>query len=246
MKSLKWKIQLKHSLQLLQKIVCLKKSMVCHDTYTRRKLRRWVIRSCMYMCIFCTQHTEISQPLIVNTLVTAPVQVDPDYLDMEENEKVKAFVMKGCGCELTSGKPCSIQLNFEHFLSFRSQCKELTKAELDMTILGQLNAFTFSGEEKANDTTHRHSSDGRQREYTLYWHRGYRVCRTTFTFLHSISEKRLKNLKCSLRIHGLTPRNHGNSKRLPANTINFADTQAVVHCLCRNTFNSIAWTNTWI
>ena len=97
-----------------------------------------------------------------------------------------------------------------------------------MAILGQLNGFTHSGEQKANTTTHRHSSEGRQRECSLYWHRGYRVCRTTFLFLHSISEKKLKTLKSSLHIHGLTPRNHGNSKRLPANTINFADTQVVV------------------
>ena len=104
---------------------------------------------------------------------------------MEEKEKVKSFVTKGCGCELTSGKPCSTQLNFESILNFRSQCKELTKAEFDMAILGQLNAFTHSGEQKANDTTHRHSSEGRQREYSLYWHHWYRVCRTTFLFLHS-------------------------------------------------------------
>ena len=50
-------------------------------------------------------------------------------------------------------------------------------------------------------------------------------------FLHTISEKRLRNLQDSLRKNGLVPRRHGNMNRLPANTISFADTQRVVEFL---------------
>ena len=120
------------------------------------------------------------------------------------------------------------QFSIDHFFDFRGQCKELTRAELDMAILGQLSAFTFSGEQTVNSTTYRHSSDGRQRAYTVFWHGGFRVCRKTFLFLHTISEKRFKNLKASLLLHGLSPRMHGNTKRVPANTISFADKQQVV------------------
>ena len=171
---------------------------------------------------------EISQPLVTNT---ALVLSDPDCLEVEETQKVRSFVTKQCGCELASGEPCCTFWTMDYILEFRSQCQGLTRVELDMAILGQLNAFMFSDEQKANDLTHRHLSEGRQRVYTLYWHSGYRVCRTTFMFLHTISEKRLKNLKSSLLSHGLTPRNHGNLKRLPANTINFVDTQVVVQFL---------------
>ena len=106
--------------------------------------------------------------------------------------------------------------------------KGLTRAELDLVLLGQLSAFTFSGEQTVRATTQRHPSDSRQHSYTIFWHRGLKVCRKTFLFLHTISEKRLKKLKSSLLHHGLSPRTHGNTKRVPKNTISFADTQQVV------------------
>ena len=64
--------------------------------------------------------------------------------------------------------------------------------------------------------------------YALFWHSGLRVCRKTFLFLHTILEKRLKNLKSSLLLHSLSPCMHGNTKRVPANTISFADSQQVI------------------
>lgn len=92
-----------------------------------------------------------------------------------------------------------------------------------MALLGELSAFTFSSENAI-----RHPSQNRQHTYTVFWHCGQRVCRKIFLFLHTISEKRLKNLKLSLTRNGLSPRNHGNTRRLPANTISYSDTQRVV------------------
>ena len=92
-----------------------------------------------------------------------------------------------------------------------------------MALLGELSAFTFSGVNAV-----RHPSQSRQHAYALFWHYGQKVCRKTFVFLHTISEKRLKNLKASLARNGLCPRTHGNTRRLPANTISYADTQRVV------------------
>ena len=135
----------------------------------------------------------------------------------------------GCGCALHNGRPCSGQFTIDHYLEFRGQCKELTRAELDMVLLGQLSAFTFTSEQTVRATLQRHPSEGRQHSYTMFWHRGLKVCRKTFLFLHTISEKRFKNLKTSLLQNGLSPRMHGNTKRLPANTTSFADTQQVVN-----------------
>ena len=56
------------------------------------------------------------------------------------------------------------------------------------------------------------------------------MCKKMF-FLHTISDKRLRNLQGSLRENVLTPRRHGNTCRLPANTVSFADTQRVVEFL---------------
>ena len=74
----------------------------------------------------------------------------------------------------------------------------------------------------------RHAGDGRQNTYSFYFHRGERVCRKTFCFLHSMSAKRLKNIKRSYVEHGLTPRRHGNSSRMPATSLSFSDNQRVV------------------
>ena len=107
-------------------------------------------------------HTEISQPLIVNTEPTVLVTPDPDCLEMEEKQCVQSYVSGGCGCELWKGKPCRQQFSMDHFLEFRGQCKELTKADLDMGVLGELSAFMFSGEQTVRVTNQRHVSGGRQ------------------------------------------------------------------------------------
>ena len=100
-----------------------------------------------------------------------------------------------------------------------------------MAILGQLSAFTNSSTLSVHSSKHRHSPANRQRAYMLFYHGGRRVCKKMFLFLHTISDKRLRNLQESLRENGLTPRCHGNTRRLPANTISFSDTQTVVQYL---------------
>ena len=173
-------------------------------------------------------YTETSQPLVVDTTLALP---DMECVEAEENCCIQSFLSNTCGCTLRSGRPCSEQFTFDHYLEFRGQCEELTKVELDMVLLGQLSAFTFSGEQTQRSTTYGHPSAGRQHSYCNFTHKGMRVCRKTFLFLHAVSERRLKNLKASLLKSGLSPRVHGNTRTLPANTTSFADTQKVVHFL---------------
>ena len=107
----------------------------------------------------------------------------------------------------------------------------MTRTELDMTVMGQLSAFLNCSENTANSEIHRHATEARKRPYQVFWHRGQRVCRNTFLFLHTISKKRLRNLKAAFLEHGLAPRMHGNIKRLPANTLSLADTQRIAQFL---------------
>ena len=154
-----------------------------------------------------------------------------ECVEAEENHCIQSFVSSTCGCAVHNDKPCSEQFTFDHYFEFRMQCKELTRVELDMALLGQLSAFTFSSEQTMRSTTYRHPSNSRQHSYSTFTltHRGRKVCRKTFLFLHGISEKRLKNLKANFLKSGLSPRVHGNTRHLPANTTPFADTQQVVH-----------------
>ena len=143
---------------------------------------------------------------------------------------IQRFLSDGYGCDLANG-PCSNTYTEEYIESYRCQCSDLSRAELDMAILGQLSAFTNSSTLSVHSSKHRHSPANRQRAYMLFYHSGRRVCKKMFLFLHTISDKRLRNLQESLRENGLTPRCHGNTRRLPANTISFSDTQTVVQYL---------------
>ena len=158
-----------------------------------------------------------------------PVQdVSPnrDNLDREETVTVEKFLSIGCGCDLATGGCSSTFLE-----SSRRECDELTQVELDMALLGQLAAFTNTSTLTVHSTKDHHRPTSRQKEYRLFWHGGKRVCKKTFLFLHTISEKRLRNLQQSFRENGLALRRYGNLRRLPSNTISLPDTQRVVEFL---------------
>ena len=173
---------------------------------------------------FCT---ETSQPLVVNTDAATISSPDAESVEAEESLCIQSFLTTTCGCSVHDGRPCSANFSIDHYLDVRGQCKELTRGELDMALLGHL---TFTSSHTCRTTTYRHpSSAPRQHSYTTFMHGGVKVCRKTFVFLHSISEKKLKNLKSSLLENGLSPRLHGNTKCLPHNTTSFADTQQVAN-----------------
>ena len=169
----------------------------------------------------------MSQPLIVDTAPILDVQPNSENLERDETVHVVRFLSESCGCDLANG-PCNSTFTAEYIESYRCQCSELSRAELDMAILGQLAAFTNSSTQSVHSTRYRHTPANRQRAYMIFWQSGRRVCKKTFLFLHTISEKRFRNLQQSFRENGLTPRCHGNTRRLPANTIAFTDTQRVV------------------
>ena len=128
-------------------------------------------------------------------------KVVSECIEVEETQYVQTFVSKSCGCVLHNGRSCSEQFSIDHYLQIRSQCKELTRAELDMALLGQLSAFCFSGEQTVRATSQRHPSEARQHTYTMFWHKGVKVCRKTFLFLHTCSEKRLKAAFSKMAYH---------------------------------------------
>ena len=176
------------------------------------------------------EELEISQPLVVNTVPVQDVSPNRENLEREETAIVERFLSDGCGCDLANGG-CSNVFMADSLESYRRECGELTRVELDMALLGQLSAFTNNSTLTVHSTKDRHPSTSWQKSYRTFWHGGQRVCRKTFLFLHTISEKRLRNLQQSLKDNGLAPRQHGNLRRLPSNAISFVDTQRVVQFL---------------
>lgn len=151
------------------------------------------------------EELETSQPLLHDTAPVLEVQPNTLYLEREENTLVQKFLTDGCGCNLADGGQCSSMFTVEGVEDYRSQCSELTRAELDMAILGQLSAFTNTSTLTVHSSRHRHAPANRQRTYVFFWHGGKRVCKKMFLFLHTISKKRLENLQESFRENGLAP-----------------------------------------
>ena len=90
-----------------------------------------------------------------------------------------------------------------------------------MILFGQIVAFTNSDPN--------HSSILCKRDFCHYMHQGKSICANNFMFLHGIGRTRLKNIRCSIRMQGLLPREHGNKHRQLHNALSFEDTEYVVH-----------------
>ncbi len=86
----------------------------------------------------------------------------------------------------------------ETSLDQRENCFELEKFELDMVVLGQLQAFKRSIE------------PAQRQQYIEFLFSGKRVCRDTFMFLHTLSQKKYCNLLVHYSKAGLVSREHGN------------------------------------
>ena len=56
---------------------------------------------------------------------------------------------------------------------------------------------------------------------------GLKVCRATFLFLHGVRPAMLKALRNHCKENGLVPRVHGNTRRLPANSLTFENVQQI-------------------
>ena len=80
----------------------------------------------------------------------------------------------GCWCRKVKGTPCYQQFSLSYAEEFRASCAELTSAELDMTVMGQLVAGMNRSDNVS--TTARHKDDDREKCYTTFTHQGKLVC----------------------------------------------------------------------
>ena len=119
------------------------------------------------------------------------------------------FLQDGCGSALgEKGGPCSAQFLEETVLFNLSNCLELTSGELDLVILANIQAFTridCVGEK-------------RNRSPRCSFHfQGRPICKDMFLHLYGIGYSRFQRLKEHNEEHGICPRTHGNTNRVPEN-----------------------------
>ena len=139
----------------------------------------------------------------------------------EEERAISEFLAAECKCGLDAGKSCSRQFGRDVYIQVRGDCSELSHNELDVCIINKLSACVSDSSETARSTPRKFSYAGLR-------HRGKRVCMKTFMFMHGIGGWRMRALKATMLERGIVQRVHGNTKRLPHNTLSFDGTQRVV------------------
>ncbi|XP_074634268.1 uncharacterized protein LOC141892822 [Acropora palmata] len=126
--------------------------------------------------------------------------------------KFEKFMQEGCGCRRGStGGQCCNDVLLATGLKNLYNCLELSHAELDLVILTNIQAFTPSeatpGEKRKKNPPYSFQYQARP------------ICKEMFLNLHGISKSRFQKLLDHYRNHGLSVQIHGNSRRLPHNTL---------------------------
>ena len=125
--------------------------------------------------------------------------------------KVTRFLHDGCGCALgAKGAPCCEQFSKETVLFNLNNCLELSSGELDLVILASIQAFT------------RTEAIGGKRKRSprcSFFYQSNPICKEMFLHFYGISYSRFRRLKDHYEQHGICARSHGNTKRLPENTL---------------------------
>ena len=137
-----------------------------------------------------------------------------------ELKECEQFVCATCGCHLADGKPCSTLFPLEYYTEIRGQAFLLTRDQLDMVLLGSVASTVQDNDDVGVRSGHKPAK--RQRTGIGYMHKGYNVCRTTFTFLHGVGKHKVNGIKKHFLDHGLSTRIHGNTKKRPHNALTFS------------------------
>ena len=165
-----------------------------------------------------TTVTGALQLISSGTLDLGPVVIDHDDSCDVEERKIARFVAHGCTCKHGKGKtPCHTQFTASQYRHQRDECQELTRDELDLVVMGQLQALTkrdsLTQKEKATNTERLQTS-------TVYQFGGHRIC--YITKLDAIRKSWVEN--------GLQPRRHANS--VARNATKLSDVEDVVRFIC--------------
>ena len=148
-------------------------------------------------------------------------------IDEEEETNIMEFVQRGCGCTMGRKGPCSALFTREHYQTMRADAAALTWSELNMVVMGEVMALTTMGSH--NQTT-------------IFQHRGHRVCRKTFLFLHGMGKRKFELIKSHFSsaatytwkywAYSNTCSGNGGSQKC----------HTVCHSTCRGQCHSLTWT----
>ena len=112
--------------------------------------------------------------------------------------------------EVQKDGPCSSQFTEEAVIANLNNCLELSTKELDLVILANIQAVAHVenvGEKRGRSPC------------CNFLFKSKSICREMFLTLYGLSYSRFRRLKEHYKNNGLSSRTHGNTKRLPPNTL---------------------------
>ena len=128
-------------------------------------------------------------------------------------------MQNGCGCTLSGkGGQCCEQFSEETVLFNLNNCQELSHGELDLVILTSIQAFTRSDPVGGKRNRSPRSS---------FFFQSKPICKDMFLHFYGISYSRFRQLKEHYELHGIFPRTHRNTNRLPENTLPYSTIEDV-------------------
>ena len=115
---------------------------------------------------------------------------------------------------MANGKPCSGLFSVEQFFESRAQSSFSTHEQLNLMLMGSILSTVNASDKGVG----RHQAK-RQRITVTFMHRGYHLCRNTYTFLYGVSKHCIQSIKEHVLEHGSVTRTHGNTRRLPLHAL---------------------------
>ena len=171
----------------------------------------------------CPQTSAVSHVSCISSIDDTTGSQPWEIEQSAELSKYREFANNTCGCKMANGKPCSGLFSVEQFIEFRAQSSFLTHEQLDLVLMGSVLSTVNASDKGVG----RHQAK-RQRITVTFMHKGYHICRGTYTFLYGVSKHRIQSIKEHVLENGLVTRTHGNTRRLPHHALTLDETMNVL------------------
>ena len=172
-------------------------------------------------------YTDILVNEAMHRLPNSEVSLDLSPKDIEEVKLVADFMTRCCNCTKWNSKSCSQHFTVDHVREIRLDMKALTTGDFDCVLMGQFMANSAT----STLTTKNRELKEKEKSYTSHFHQGKAICQKMFLFLHGIERKRLNNVTQAVKVHGVVPSVHGNTKHLPPKTLTLQSIEKFVKFL---------------
>jgi len=119
------------------------------------------------------------------------MQLEDPLTEGVDDQTVSEYLESGCSCSYWNGENGVKHFSVGHLQQIIMQCQELTRSELDLVILCQLQVFMNHSNLVSVEFLHKPTSHARP--YFAYHYQGKQICLKTFLFCHGKHLQKFSN-----------------------------------------------------